>query len=68
MYAIIFYSLSRLRINDIRVPSYMAAIDQAMSNYGRRIQMIFVILAKQEVDVYSAVKKKCTIDYGGELQ
>ncbi|XP_035713881.1 piwi-like protein Siwi isoform X2 [Folsomia candida] len=56
--------LEVLRINDIRVPSYMAAIDQAMSNYGRRIQMIFVILAKQEVDVYSAVKKKCTIDYG----
>ncbi|XP_035708527.1 piwi-like protein Siwi isoform X2 [Folsomia candida] len=53
-----------IRIPDIRIPTYLAAIDQAMSNQKGKIQMIFIVLPRQVTDIYAAVKKRCAVDFG----
>lgn len=57
-----------MRIPDIRIGAYINAIEQAMANYKTKIQMIFIILPNNKVDGYSAVKRKCAVDYGSEFQ
>jgi aubergine-like protein len=52
------------RIPDIRIPTYLSAIDQAMAQMKQNIQMLFIVLPKQVTDIYAAVKKHCCVDYG----
>jgi len=45
----------------------MNAIDQAVANFKQSLQLIFVVLPKNTLDIYSAVKKRCCVDYGGKF-
>jgi aubergine-like protein len=53
-----------MRIADSRPMSYMNEIDQAMSNHGKTLQLIFLLLPSTAVELYGAVKRKCAVDYG----
>lgn len=45
---------------------YTDAIDAAMAQV-KNIQLIFVIMSNTAADVYGAIKRRCNIDYGGNL-
>lgn len=64
MIFVIFFN--RMRIPDGRIGGYINAIEQAMASYKNKLQMIFIILQTNKVDGYSAVKRKCAVDYGSK--
>ena len=58
-----------MRLPNIQVPNYINQIDQAMANYEKRegLQLIFVVLPTNKLETYSAVKRRCYVDYGSKL-
>ncbi len=56
-----------MELGDARGDTYVQAINQAMNRYGKRgIQLIFVVLATNKIDLYAAVKKRCYVDFGSK--
>lgn len=55
----------RRRIGEVKPFDYTKAVDVIMNQLQSSIQMIFVILPNQVHDVYSAVKKRACLEFGG---
>lgn len=57
-----------MRLPGIQIPNYIQQIDQAMANYEKRegLQLIFVVLPNNKAETYSAVKRRCVVDYGSK--
>lgn len=53
------------RLGDVRPNDYAKAVDTIMNEYRERIDMLFVILPRQVTDIYSAVKKRACMEFGG---
>ncbi|XP_035708343.1 piwi-like protein Siwi [Folsomia candida] len=46
-----------IRIPDIRIPTYLAAIDKAMANQKGKLQLLFIVLPRQVTDIYAASRR-----------
>ncbi|CAL8115744.1 unnamed protein product [Orchesella dallaii] len=52
------------RISSDRPNDYAKAIDDVMNQHKRNLQLLFVVLPRQVTDVYSAVKKRASLEFG----
>ena len=53
---------------NIQPVSYVNAIDEAIRKYSGKLQMLFVILPNNKLDLYSHVKKRLSVDMGSKLK
>jgi len=55
-------------VSDGHARTLQNGVHQAMVNFQGKVDLIFIILPTDKLEVYSAVKKTCAIDYGGKLE
>ncbi|ODM92896.1 Protein aubergine, partial [Orchesella cincta] len=52
------------RITGERPSDFAKAVDDVMNEYKGRVQLLFVILPRQALDTYAAVKKRTIVEFG----
>jgi len=48
----------------MKVQTFVNAVNQVMCDH-KHVDIIFIILPNQQLELYSAVKKRCCLDFGG---
>ncbi|CAL8131375.1 unnamed protein product, partial [Orchesella dallaii] len=56
--------LELIKISGDQPHEYVKAIDEVMNKYKGNVQLLFVILPRQVVEAYSAIKKRASLEFG----
>jgi hypothetical protein len=59
--------LFRIELNDSRTASYITAIEDLLIFTNGEVDLVMAVLPNNRGDTYASIKRKCSVDHGGNV-